>query len=766
MWGAWLWCLGVASAAPAAPSAGRTDEPVVVPAPVADLETVSAVAAATDVDVPTALIIRGGASLGSYQAGYLHYTSQLLAARRALARREGAAFDIVTGASAGALNTLVTAVSACLKPPPRPEESLYWLWTKVRVDPTGRDPDRWNLFKREEVGATYAFTRQPFMEAAFAVGAALQDPNQWIDEACEVDMGFVVSRVDARDTRLSRGLGTGLKAARQSEKFVVRLSKPAGGAPTLTPVVPLGPDGERSSVAHLYLHLGLGGEGEPIAFDDLVAVLAASSGFPFAFSPVKIPHQEYQLDGTVHRPERAEHATFVDGGLFENLPLRLATHIAGWRASAGAAPLKPRNYLVLDTDVEAWRRAPLTVDLAPGSDIVSFGLELFGSYVSAAEDAELLSAIEDDPDLALSPIEDFGTRHERRSRLFVPSRRAIPASAWFVNFLGLFEEDFRSFDYYLGMLEARHNVSMAFPEELENFEALGLPSVNAPLFDCFLAWDQASAGFSRLVPRSEEPEACAAFEGLGPGGNHLPLLRASTALRQWTESAEYNTDERVAFDYWAEQLHRSGFHWRTLRDHSEGAHIRGQVRDFIEIAVRRMSHENGVRGMVLDAGVRVLVDGYAYRPALITPFVGLHSSLGVEGGVGVRLADAARATFGARLGAIGNRYVDTGGVQRFGMQVEPLFRLEFTPPLSPVFRVEPWVGYAAAFPFTFEGELVGQRHVVGAGVHLVGLNVLYFSIGGGFAAYEQAGSGFDLSALRPYTGRGQVELAFGVRIPR
>ena len=100
-----------------------------------------------------ALVVSGGVSLGSYQAGFLYYFVEYLkrldridvsAGRRPLTRPEWAKTRIgvspiivATGASAGSVNTTLAALEMCrkLRPIIAPAESLlYRTWHGLAVE--------------------------------------------------------------------------------------------------------------------------------------------------------------------------------------------------------------------------------------------------------------------------------------------------------------------------------------------------------------------------------------------------------------------------------------------------------------------------------------------------------------------------------------------------------------------------------------------------------------------------------------------------------
>src|SRR5262245_15433787 len=67
------------------------------------------------------LTVSGGVSLGAYQAGYLYFAIETT--RRHVERPP---LRLVTGASAGSINTLTAVLAACQPSGTDPDQSLFW----------------------------------------------------------------------------------------------------------------------------------------------------------------------------------------------------------------------------------------------------------------------------------------------------------------------------------------------------------------------------------------------------------------------------------------------------------------------------------------------------------------------------------------------------------------------------------------------------------------------------------------------------------------
>jgi predicted acylesterase/phospholipase RssA len=363
---------------------------------------------------------------------------------------------VVTGASAGSINSLVAALSSCRPPNALPFEDPGWkAWGDVGYK---------DLFDRTRASPRSLFTREPLERSFDRLRAIMQEG---LPTSCDVVLGVVVTRVNARQVELQRGLSV----PRLEEKFVVRIQgRGAGVAPRLSNYV-----NPASHVPQPLLPF-VDDSTDPYAGDrnltQLRGLLFASSAFPVAFAPQPI---EYCLSKP---PKEGEVATlanidcstpelidlFVDGGVFDNNPLRLAYLLAdsqlgvdarGWpqwkdlessEAAVGSERASSGDivHLYVDPDTSAY---PPEVDAALGAKdegIVSQFFKLGGGFVETARAKELDQLASERKDLA------------KRMRLTVTQ---YPTASEQLNaFVGFFERDFRIFDFYLGMYDAYHEL--------------------------------------------------------------------------------------------------------------------------------------------------------------------------------------------------------------------------------------------------------------------------------------------------------------------
>jgi predicted acylesterase/phospholipase RssA len=378
------------------------------------------------------LTVSGGVSLGAYEAGFLTY------AIAEVQQEERSNLGLVTGASAGSMNALLAVLVACggHGPTSNPAESLFWQsWVPVGFD----------QLSSETPTALGAFSRTWLHRQAARVEEAW---NRGIDPSCDVVLGVSTTRMEAR---VLRAAGGRLSLPRMEEKFAIRIQ---GRGPGLPPRATnyVSPGG---AVPTPLLVTDEGGE---IAFQELRDLVFASMAFPVAFEPQPL---RTCVAGETATPgmclaSEAETARYVDGGIFDNAPLRMAVSLArtGLRAAEEPGRLEWRPlpdavgstlpahvaFVFVDPDATEY---PSTPPHEVDADAPSLPRELrriSSTLIETARSKELAILLEEHPDVA--------------DRIVVPRRRFPAAGSPLFAFLGFFEEEFRVFDFNLGMYDA------------------------------------------------------------------------------------------------------------------------------------------------------------------------------------------------------------------------------------------------------------------------------------------------------------------------
>lgn len=500
---------GPARAAPAPGDADRT------PAGVTDRSAAPAQAGPPAIS----LTIAGGVSLGAYEAGQLHYVTEVLRANPHLGP-----LRLVTGASAGSTNGLMTILATCAPAPEpvAPDQGLFWkTWIPLGFSALWRED--------QPGGRQGAFSRAWMerlagdLEATFRAG---------LREDCDVVLGVSVTRVVPRQVVTP---SPGLALPRMEEKFALRVQgRGPGRPPRLTnyasatdrwpqPLLPEGPDGE-------------------VAFESLRELIFASTAFPLAFPPQRLRHcLATAAGGAPPRCPAAEARAdlFVDGGLFDNSPLRLAARLAStglrdggrgeprWLDAPGAgAPGQPSRttFAYVTPDAAAYPAVEAERPVDDATSALELTGRLAGAFVTTARAKNLIALLEEYPEVA--------------DRIQVPLRHYPAASDPMAAFLGFFEQDFRTFDFQLGAADARRMITEgilpAVRRARPDFQ-LRLPDA-APAGPAWRPLGCLRAALEGL------PEAAAACQGEDLAS--LRILAQASLLRLWDQCARLPAEAR------------------------------------------------------------------------------------------------------------------------------------------------------------------------------------------------------------------------------
>lgn len=407
----------------------------------AALASAGAAAAAEAPRTPVSLTISGGVSLGAYEAGMLHY---LLAWLDTNGRR--AELKLATGASAGSINAVLAVLSHCGAERPQPTEGLLWrTWIPLGFQ---------QLYREGDVTPQAVLSRR-WMEATAAEIGRRWDAG--LREGCDVVLGISATRVVPRTV----GLGGVLQVPRVEERFAVRVQgRGFGRPPRLTNYVEQAGAGDL-----LLLPEGAGGE---VPFAALRDLLFASTAVPIAFAPVSLAHctAARGLAAPSCPAARAAAAPFIDGGVFDNTPLRLAAWLAraglrevpgegtAWldqARAAGADVPEPLHFVFLSPDVSAYPVRQEAFQLDPATPLSRLLGQEAASFLVTARAKNLYTLQEEMPEIA--------------GHVLAPARRVPAASSPLAAFFGFFEREFRRFDFYLGMYDARHTLEELVPPE-------------------------------------------------------------------------------------------------------------------------------------------------------------------------------------------------------------------------------------------------------------------------------------------------------------
>jgi predicted acylesterase/phospholipase RssA len=590
-------------------------------------------------------------SLGAFEAGYLYYLFETLKLNPGLAEPR-----IFTGASAGSANALLSFLASCSPKDPQPDQSLFYrTWIPVGLK---------QLFSPDNVTSRSLFSQRPLRETLDEIGKVW---NKGVPARCDATLGLSTTRVTAAKIVLIKDRVT---LARTEAKFVVRVRGQGFGKPPLiTNYV-----GERELLLRPLLPAEADGN---IAFDSLKQVLLASGAFPLAFEPVPVAHCPSQSEegASVCTADRAEISLFVDGGVFDNQPLRLAVQLAqhglvgtgSARHFADVPNANPRElrddllFVYVDPAVEVLP----TVEAAEGTSddsTISYVLYLLEQLVDSSRSKELQVLLEDDPDIT--------------SRITATHSYFMPLSDPLYSFFGFFEQNLRVHDFYLGMHSAhrwfsevvytwRADAKPYFPEQAYASGQKNAYAKSWAPYQCMRAvFDDAGssavckevdgsirAGIQtsidriyarcaqlaskaqkagKTVPPTSHEHCRRAFLGEKP-----PLLPGMTDRK-----FEFRRDE-PNLDHELRRLAAHGFHFKDMGIPQERAiEAKRYVAQRIGSMVRSLAaqQERGVYRAVLPVAARLASQSMAYVP----PYATWHLMMGrgLEGGYSGALWDS------------------------------------------------------------------------------------------------------------------------------
>jgi predicted acylesterase/phospholipase RssA len=708
------------------------------------LLTVAPVAPARAAPTPASMTIAGGVSLGAYEAGLVYYSLESLRANPGLTE-----LKLATGASAGSVNGFMAILQSCGDPTPDPRQSLFWkAWIPLGLD---------GLTQPGKRVPTAAFSRAAFDEPLGLIGKA------WaagLRADCDLVFGLSVTRLQPRLVSLK---GERITLPRVEEHFVVRVQgRGPGKPPRLTNYADTSWEGEQTLLVEA--------QGGEVPFPALVDALFASTAFPGAFPPQPVPHCVVRggQHGWPGCPESAARSDlFVDGGVFDNTPVRLAskTAAAGIRTSDGAGRWLDRPELgrrevpskmifnYISTDVRTFPSADReAAKRVPGS-LLGVAGEVGTSFYDSARAKNLLYVAEEDPEFF--------------DRLLIPERHLPAASAPLGAFFGFFETGLREFDFALGMYDARRMGEVRLATRLAKAGQAGrvlLPDQHPGAAAAAASWQpyrclsavldapataeaacqgEALRDFRIILQSSIERlwDRCASLEELKGVFADDPLCRSAAEgqpPRQvpgvgalpgtaWRRAA---TENETGYTMRLLAAHRFEFKDLGLtRDQAAEAPARLRAR-LLEVGRQVARTQPGGEATVVETAVKMAADQVIYVPPRFTGWalVGSDPEFGISkgfrsdlGGIAsVRLLAALQLTNTARL--ISN---ENGAVA-----LAPLLGVEILPATWASTTLQPSIIIRGGFLFssrdgwntrscpTPASETIGtcSRFVVGAGV--------------------------------------------------
>ncbi len=543
---------------------------------------------------PTAITAGGGTSMGAYQAGFLYVTMRALVGEDA---HGAGAPPVMTGASAGSVNVVLAALSACLQDEDEPERSVFWdAWIPVGIEGL--------LAPNDPNGLPGALSWQPIDAAIARLEALWTEGRRWRPSGCRARIGFTLTRLAGRPMPLVTGRdppdadgATRWQDAdgeayvdRLIEKLVLEVRAGPGEAPSFHNLTLA--DLEAVRDPRVLVVLGdVATVDAPVPRPHVYQALRGGVALPLIFSPVALAYRERLADGRLG--PIAETLVF-DGGMLDNMPLRFAEQLAAWRPAS--AQDGDARFLFLSAKLVPWEpNDPPDLDIEGVLDLVTDFTPHFLRHVRNTGVTEFLEAL------------------EGRANLVAPVRRMPLASEHFNTFSGFLERDFRRADFYLGMVDAwryLHAAGFGFGD------GVSAPSPFRSLaFDCYR--------HALLGPEPPDPAAVPACRGLAARPDDANLVKLLAALLDVRARLMASADAREvdASTRFLEALHAHGYAYRDLRldgapVSAEPIAVRRAVRGVLERVVARLQQHAGgaLDATAVDLAGGSLANAFLYRP--------------------------------------------------------------------------------------------------------------------------------------------------------
>jgi hypothetical protein len=376
------------------------------------------------------LTVRGGVSLGSYEGG-LNWAFLTLLKRDT---EHPSDLVTVTGASAGNINAFLSAATWCQRADigETPTTNLFWdAWIDIGMSELFPGPAL-------EPGEGL-FTRKAFEKAESTFLDVINQPGRF-RPTCPLALGVSVTRIRPATLRLKTANNDG-GIPIDTQRFVAAYNVDVSSSKLRF----RGVDHYDPEVG---LYLNLPTEGGALGDGQIKDIIHASSAFPVAFAPVLIEHCD---DASAAPCTETQEDKFIDGGVFDNVPLGLATSLTRQVAKDRAANV---TYLYLDPGHERRYDDPGAKAAADKQAVTDerVGLkstfDFVSNFVNVAQQYELQAVAR----YLYKPTDGGDTSKLPAPRL---SSRFHPLFGSYYGHFGAFlAKPFRQHDFFVGIYDA------------------------------------------------------------------------------------------------------------------------------------------------------------------------------------------------------------------------------------------------------------------------------------------------------------------------
>ena len=361
--------------------------------------------------IDVSMVISGGVSLGAYEAGYNWAMIKMLSNIRENSQLVEPKLRSVTGASAGSINALLTAMYWCQKPEIEDTNSIennlfYNTWVELGLEELiieGRDPhNKSTLFKRDSLRIQAKKMLEHFKKPIYQKG-------------CEVPLGIAVTKATPI---ISEFQNSGIRIKNQHFSVPFTVKEQEGMLTIENRKMPKSTD-YYISIPNIENNIS-----------KISNVLFASSAFPGAFQQIKL---DYIYEGK----EKSNY--FIDGGAYDNLPLQLATELD--KRAKDFIFIDPSN-IRKEEEIESKES-----EEAPPIGFLNANAVPLMSAVDIFQSMRLYNAI----------TQYFA---EGSNKKLILSSRYHPITGKFLGHFGAFlNRDFRVYDYHVGVYDAIFHLS-------------------------------------------------------------------------------------------------------------------------------------------------------------------------------------------------------------------------------------------------------------------------------------------------------------------
>ena len=400
-----------------------------------------------------ALALSGGISLGSYEAG-LNWAIVKYYLNRSIRQVPYRPFlGAFSGASAGNINALLSTISMCVAHedgeafPFSSENNLFRdAWLETGFENFLPDPDAPKAYEDDDA----LMSRKAFGPIIEKIDAYLR--SDMFQPGCSIPFAITVTRENAVDINPA---GTSITV--KNSRFVIPMQLVAG-SDKRAEIRSLGVQEDHQYLGNVIYLAGNGHietSNYPLIFNDhqthsVALAILASSAFPGAFGKKELTYCIRDLDPN-HEDTgclvgyRKETAYFVDGGVFDNVPLGALRAITSQHHNTP----EPEHYIYLDPDL---RRLPLSgkepAEVCKGEEseqalgALFSQLDFFPDAVATARQYELYGLV----------------RHQEPwlKNIRTPNRYFGLTASFMGNFGAFWDKSFRHFDYAVGIYDAAY----------------------------------------------------------------------------------------------------------------------------------------------------------------------------------------------------------------------------------------------------------------------------------------------------------------------